>query len=55
MAGQLGNKKVTAQYLEVVKVDGDRGLVLVKGAVPGAVGGIVVIKPSVKAKDKASA
>jgi len=55
MAGQLGNKKVTAQYLEVVKVDGGRGLVLVKGAVPGAVGGIVVIKPSVKAKDKASA
>lgn len=55
MAGQLGNKKVTAQALEVVKVDADRGVLLVKGAVPGAVGGLVVVKPSVKAKNKASA
>jgi len=55
MAGQLGNKKVTAQSLEIVRVDSERGLLLVKGAVPGAIGGSVIVKPSVKAKNKASA
>lgn len=54
MAGQLGNKKVTVQSLEIVKVDVERGLLLIKGAVPGAIGGSVIIKPAVKAKEKAS-
>ncbi|MBK8970719.1 MAG: 50S ribosomal protein L3 [Hahellaceae bacterium] len=49
MAGQMGNKAVTTQSLEVVKVDSEKGLLLIKGAVPGAAGGIVVVKPAVKA------
>jgi len=49
MAGQLGNKQVTTQSLEVVRVDVENSLILVKGAVPGATGGDVVVKPAVKA------
>ena len=49
MAGQLGNKQVTTQSLEVVRVDVENNLLLVKGAVPGATGGDVVVKPAVKA------
>ncbi len=49
MAGQLGNKQVTTQSLEVVRVDVENGLILVKGAVPGATGSDVVVKPAVKA------
>ena len=49
MAGQLGNKQVTTQSLEVVRVDAENSLILVKGAVPGATGGDVVVKPAVKA------
>ena len=49
MAGQLGNKKVTTQSLEVVRVDVENNLILVKGAVPGATGGDVIVKPAVKA------
>ncbi|WP_148861596.1 50S ribosomal protein L3 [Marinobacter fonticola] len=49
MAGQMGNEQVTVQNLEVVRVDAERNLLLVKGAVPGATGGNVVIKPAVKA------
>ena len=49
MAGQLGNVKSTMQNLEVVRVDAERGLLLVKGAVPGATNGDVVVRPSVKA------
>lgn len=52
MAGQMGNKKVTVQSLEIVRVDVERGLLLVKGAVPGAIGSYVVVRPSVKAKKK---
>ncbi len=48
MAGQLGNKKVTQQNLEVIKVLEEKGLLLVKGAVPGATGAEVVVKASVK-------
>jgi len=48
MAGQMGNEQVTTQSLSVVKVDTDRALILVKGAVPGAPGGYVVVKPTVK-------
>ncbi|MAA65745.1 MAG: 50S ribosomal protein L3 [Alteromonadaceae bacterium] len=49
MAGQMGNERVTTQNLEVIRVDAERNLLLVKGAVPGPTGGNVVIKPAVKA------
>jgi large subunit ribosomal protein L3 len=49
MAGHLGNARVTTQNLEVVRVDTDRNLLLVKGAVPGPAGGNVYIRPAVKA------
>lgn len=49
MAGQMGNKKRTTQNLEVVQVDNDRNLLLVKGAVPGSKGGSVIVRPAVKA------
>lgn len=50
MAGQLGNKQRATQNLEVVRVDAERNLILVKGAVPGAKGGKVIIKPAIKAR-----
>ena len=49
MAGQMGNKRRTAQTLEVVRVDVERNLLLVKGAVPGSKGSDVIVKPAVKA------
>ena len=49
MAGQYGNDKLTVLNLEVVKVDAEKNLIAVKGAVPGAKGGIVVLRDSVKA------
>ena len=49
MSGHLGNERVTVQNLTVVKVDTERNLILLKGAVPGPKGGFVVIKDSVKA------
>ncbi|CAD2223119.1 50S ribosomal protein L3 [Pseudoalteromonas sp. 3J6] len=49
MAGQMGNEQVTTQNLELVRVDAERNLLLVKGAVPGAIGGDVIVKPAVKA------
>lgn len=48
MAGRMGAVRQTTQNLEVVRIDPERNLVLVKGAVPGAAGGTVVIKPTVK-------
>src|SRR5690606_36701390 len=48
MAGQMGNAQVTVQILKIVRVDADRNLLLVNGAVPGATGGDAVIKPVVK-------
>ncbi len=48
MAGQMGNKSVTTQSLVVVRVDAAKGLLLLRGAVPGAPGGVVVVKPAVK-------
>jgi large subunit ribosomal protein L3 len=48
MAGHMGDRRVTVQNLEVVGVDKERGLVLVKGAVPGARGGYVRITDAVK-------
>jgi large subunit ribosomal protein L3 len=46
MAGRMGNDRVTAQNLEVVVVDPERNLIAVRGSVPGAKGGIVMIKPA---------
>src|SRR5574343_1480473 len=48
MAGHLGAVRVTTQNLQVVKTDADRGLILVKGAVPGSKGGWVTVKDAVK-------
>lgn len=50
MAGHMGAARVTAQTLEVVRVDQERNLLLVKGAVPGAKGGAVIIKPSMRVR-----
>ena len=49
MAGQYGHEKVTIQNLEIVKVDVERNALLIKGAIPGPVKGIVTIETSVKA------
>ncbi|EWH09305.1 50S ribosomal protein L3 [Catenovulum agarivorans DS-2] len=49
MAGHMGAERVTTQNLEVVRVDAERNLLLVKGAVPGATNGNVIVKPAVKA------
>ena len=50
MAGQLGNERVTTQSLEVVAADVDRGVLMLKGSVPGSPGGWVLIKDAVKRK-----
>ncbi len=50
MAGHLGAARRTTQNLEVVRVDAERNLLLVKGAVPGARGGDVIVRPAVKAR-----
>jgi large subunit ribosomal protein L3 len=55
MAGQLGNQRVTVLNLEVVEADPERGLLLLKGAVPGAPGSLVMVRTSVKARERASA
>lgn len=49
MAGHLGNERVTVQSLEVVRIDVERKLLLVKGAVPGATNSDLIVKPAVKA------
>ncbi|QCI21231.1 50S ribosomal protein L3 [Buchnera aphidicola (Hyperomyzus lactucae)] len=48
MAGQLGNHRVTVQNLNIVKIDEKRNLLLVKGAVPGATGSNLIVKPAIK-------
>ncbi len=50
MAGQMGNVRRTTQNLELVKVDAERNLLLVKGAVPGPRGGDVIVRPAIKAR-----
>lgn len=50
MPGRMGNARITVQNLKVVKVDPERNLILVRGAVPGINGSLVVIKESVKSK-----
>ena len=49
MPGQMGNKRVTVQGLEVISVDAEKGILVIKGAIPGANGGDVIVRPSVKA------
>tara|TARA_B100000575_G_C22823692_1_gene484223 strand:- start:15 stop:620 length:606 start_codon:yes stop_codon:yes gene_type:complete len=50
MAGQMGSERKTTQSLEVVRVDAENNLLLIKGAVPGATGSSVVVRPTIKAK-----
>ncbi len=51
MTGHMGVDRVTVQTLEVVRVDAERNLLLVKGAIPGAAGGDVLVRPAVKLKN----
>jgi large subunit ribosomal protein L3 len=53
MAGRMGNARRTIENLQVVRVDADRNLLLIRGAVPGAPGGEVIVRPSVKAAARA--
>jgi len=53
MTGHLGAEQVTVQNLEIVRVDAERNLLLVKGAIPGAPGGDVIVRPAVKARNNA--
>ena len=50
MPGHMGFERCTVQNLDVIKVDAERGLLLIKGSVPGPKGGVLVIKDSVKSK-----
>ena len=50
MSGHMGNVRSTVQNLEVVRVDAERNLLLIKGAVPGHRGGRVIVRPAVKAR-----
>jgi large subunit ribosomal protein L3 len=50
MSGQMGNARSTVQNLEVVRVDAERNLLLIKGAVPGHKGGPVIVRPAIKAR-----
>lgn len=52
MAGQMGNKRCTIQTLELVRVDKERNLLLIKGAIPGAPGVRVEVKPAVKIQER---
>lgn len=54
MSGHLGNVRVTTENLKIVEVDAARNLLLVRGAVPGAPGGQVIVRPSVKAARRAA-
>ncbi len=48
MAGHMGAEQVTTQNLQVIRVDAERNLLLIKGAVPGAPGGNIIVRPAVK-------
>lgn len=50
MAGHMGDEQVTVQGLEVVSIDLENSILVVKGAVPGSIGGDVIVRPSIKAK-----
>ena len=53
MAGRMGVERVTVQNLDVHSVDAERGLILVKGAIPGPKGGLVVLRNAAKKGEKA--
>ena len=55
MAGQYGSERVTTLNLEVVEADAERGLLLVKGAVPGANGTVALVRSAVKSRARAVA
>lgn len=55
MSGHMGNVRRTAQNLEIVRVDEERNLLLIKGAVPGHKGGRVIVRPAVKARNASNA
>ena len=48
MAGQYGGERVTIQNLEIVKVDAERNLLMIKGAIPGANGSLVMVRDAIK-------
>ena len=48
MAGRMGNERLTAQNLEVIRIDAERNLIAIKGAGPGAKGGLVIIRDAAK-------
>jgi large subunit ribosomal protein L3 len=50
MPGRLGNDRQTVQNLEVMRIDAEKNLIAVKGAVPGSKGGLVVIREAVKSR-----
>jgi large subunit ribosomal protein L3 len=54
MAGRMRNARRTIENLKIVRVDAERNLLLVSGAVPGAPGGQVIVRPSVKALRRAA-
>ena len=49
MAGHMGDERVTVQGLEVVSIDTERSVLVIKGAVPGSIGGDVIVRPTIKA------
>jgi large subunit ribosomal protein L3 len=55
MAGRMGGERVTVQNLEVVEVDTERDLILIRGAIPGADGAVVLVRSAVKHPDRAPA
>lgn len=48
MPGNMGNEQVTVRHLRVVRVDAEQGILLIRGAIPGAEGGLVTVRPAVK-------
>jgi large subunit ribosomal protein L3 len=55
MAGQMGHERVTVLNLEIVGSDAERGLLLVKGAVPGPNGGLLMVRSGVKTRERGDA
>lgn len=55
MAGRMGNERVTVQNLRVVRVDRERNLLLIRGSVPGANDGLVLVRHAVKPRERAAA
>jgi large subunit ribosomal protein L3 len=55
MAGHMGDERITTQNLIVAKIDVERGLLMIRGAVPGSKGGWVVVRDAVKKKAHAEA